>query len=61
MEQISLQTIHEDLRILQKDMQVIKQIIIEDFKLTEDDKKALKSALKEEKEGKLLSKKQVFN
>ena len=33
---------------------------IEDSKLSEDDKKALKAALKEEKEGKLLSKKQVF-
>ncbi|HLC63436.1 MAG TPA: hypothetical protein VJJ21_03890 [Candidatus Nanoarchaeia archaeon] len=61
MEQVSLQTIHEDLRILQREVQQIKEIIIEDFKLTEDDKKALKSALKEEKEGKLLSKKQVFN
>jgi len=61
MEQISLQTIHEDLRVLQKEIQQIKEIIIEDFKLTEDDKQALKSALKEEKEGKLLSKKQVFN
>jgi len=58
MEQISLQTIHEDLRILQKEIQQIKEIIIEDFRLSEDDKKALKLALKE---GKLLSKKQVFN
>ena len=33
---------------------------IEDSKLSEDDKKALKAALKEEKEKKLLSKKQVF-
>ena len=33
---------------------------IEDAKLSEDDKKALKVALKEEREGKLLSKKQVF-
>ena len=33
---------------------------IEDLKLSGDDKKALKAALKEEKEGKLLSKKQVF-
>ena len=33
---------------------------IEDTKLSEDDKKALREALKEEKEGKLLSKKQVF-
>ena len=34
---------------------------IEDSKLSEDDKKALEAALKEEKEGKLLSKKQVFS
>ena len=33
---------------------------IEDTKLSEDDKKALAEALKEEREGKLLSKKQVF-
>ena len=33
---------------------------IEDTKLSEDDKKALRETLKEEKEGKLLSKKQVF-
>ena len=32
----------------------------EDAKLSEDDKKALKAALREEREGKLLSKKQVF-
>ena len=34
---------------------------IEDTRLSEDDKKALEEALKEEKEGKLLSKKQVFD
>ena len=34
---------------------------IEDTKLSEEDKKALEEALKEEKEGKLLSKKQVFD
>ena len=33
---------------------------IEDTKLSEDDKKALEEALKEEKEGKILSKKQIF-
>ena len=33
---------------------------IEDSKLSEDDKKSLQAALKEEKEKKLLSKKQVF-
>lgn len=34
---------------------------IEDRKLSDEDKEALREALKEEKEGKLLSKKQVFN
>ena len=34
---------------------------IEDTRLSEDDKKALEEALKEEKKGKLLSKKQVFD
>ncbi len=33
---------------------------IEDSKLSVGDKKALKSALKEDREGKLLSKKQIF-
>ena len=33
---------------------------IEDTRLSEEDKKALEAALKEEKEGKLLSKKQIF-
>ena len=33
---------------------------IEDSKLSEDDKKALRAALKEEKDDKLLNKKQVF-
>ena len=33
---------------------------IEDTRLSDDDKKALEEAIKEEKEGKLLSKKQVF-
>jgi len=33
---------------------------IEDTRLSEEDKKALEETLKEEKEGKLLSKKQVF-
>ena len=33
---------------------------IEDTRLSDDDKKALRTALKEEKAGKLLTKKQVF-
>ena len=47
---------------LNKVEKTMNQILeyIEDSKLSEDDKKALKAALKEESEGKLLSKKQVF-
>ena len=33
---------------------------LEDIKLSSDDKRALKAALKEERDGKLLSKEQVF-
>lgn len=47
---------------LNKVEKTMNQILeyIEDSKLSEDDKKALEESLKEEKEGKLLSKKQVF-
>ena len=52
-------------QILNKLVNVEKKVdyimgYIEDSKLSEDDKKALKAALKEGREGKLLSKKQVF-
>ncbi len=58
---ISLKTIHEDLINLQKDMQFIKHIIVEEFKLSEEDKKDIDLAIKDEKKGRLLSKKQVFD
>ena len=44
---------------LEKDIGQIMEYV-HDSKLDEDDKRALAEALKEEKEGKLLSKKQVF-
>ena len=47
------------LAIVEKKVDHIMEYI-EDTRLSEDDKKALEEALKEEKEGKLLSKKQVF-
>lgn len=47
------------LEIMEKKVDYIMEYI-EDTKLSEDDKLALEEALKEEKEGKLLSKKQVF-
>lgn len=44
---------------MEKDLKKI-QAYIEDAKLSADDKRALRAALKEEKEGKLLKRKQVF-
>jgi phosphoenolpyruvate synthase/pyruvate phosphate dikinase len=44
---------------VEKTMNYIMEYI-DDSKLSEDDKKAIAEALKEEREGKLLSKKQVF-
>ena len=43
---ISLKTIHEDLRNLQKDMQFIKHAIAEDFELSNEAKKQLEEARK---------------
>ena len=45
---------------MKQELDLIKERIIDDAILSEDDKKALDEALKEEKEGKLLSKNQVF-
>ena len=46
MAQVSLKTIHEDLRNLQKDMQFIKHVITEDFELSKESKKQLAEARK---------------
>ena len=46
MTSISLKTIHEDLRNLQKDMQFIKHAIAEDFELGNEAKKQLEEARK---------------
>ena len=43
---ISLKTIHEDLRNLQKDMQFIKNVIAEDFELSKGVKAQLEEARK---------------
>ena len=45
---------------MKQELDLIKERIIDDAMLSDDDKKALDEALKEEKEGKLLSKNQVF-
>jgi hypothetical protein len=46
---------------VRQEVNLIKERVVDDSILSEDDKKALDSALKEEKEGKLLSKEQVFD
>ena len=46
MTSISLKTIHEDLRNLQKDMQFIKHAIAEDFELSKGAKKQLEESRK---------------
>ena len=44
MAQVSLKTIHEDLRNLQKDVQFIKHAIAEDFELSKEAKRQLEEA-----------------
>lgn len=44
MTSVSLKTIHEDLKNLQKDMQFLKHAIAEDFELSNEAKKQLEEA-----------------
>jgi len=45
---------------MKQEVKLIKERIVDDSILSDDDKEALDQSLKEEKEGKLLSKDQVF-
>ena len=45
---------------MKQEVNLIKERVVDDSILSDDDKKALDRALKEEKKGKLLSKDQVF-
>ena len=45
---------------MKQEVNLIKERIVDDSILSDDDKEALDQSLKEEKEGKLLSKDQVF-
>ena len=47
MKTVSLETIHEDLITLQKDIQLIKHIVAEDFELSDEAKIDLEEARKE--------------
>ena len=46
MTSVSLKTIHEDLKNLQKDMQFIKHALTEDFELSSEAKRQLEQARK---------------
>lgn len=56
MADVSLKTIHEDLRSLQKDMQFLKHAIAEDFELSKEAKKQLEEARKTPRAGYLSQK-----
>lgn len=47
-------------KVLKEEIDAIKEKIVDDSMLSEEDKKDIDEALKEEKEGKLLSKDKVF-
>lgn len=51
MAQLSLKTIHEDLRNLQKDVEFIKHAIAEEFELSKEAKKQLEEARKTPRAG----------
>lgn len=46
---------------MKQEIDLIKERIVDDSILSEDDKQSIDEALKEEKEGKLFSKEQVFD
>ena len=52
--------LEKGINTMKQEVNLIKERIVDDSILSEDDKKALDESLKEEKEGKLLSKEQVF-
>ncbi len=45
---------------VKQELDLIREIIVDDSILSDEDKEAIELALQEEKEGKLLSKEQVF-
>ncbi len=47
-------------KVLKEEIDAIKEKIVDDSMLSKEDKKDIDEALKEEKEGKLLSKDKVF-
>ena len=55
-----LSYLEKGINTMKQEVNLIKERVVDDSILSEDDKKALDESLKEEKEGKLLSKDQLF-
>lgn len=50
-----LEQMHKDLKIIKKDIAVIKHILSEEGELTEEERKMVAKAIEEEKQGKTVS------
>ena len=55
-----LNHLEKGINTVKQEVNLIKERVVDDSILSDDDKEALDQSLKEEKEGKLLSKDQVF-
>ncbi len=55
-----LSHLENGINTMKQEIDLIKERVVDDSILSEDDKNALDETLKEEKEGKLLTKDQVF-
>ena len=55
-----LSYLEKGINTMKREIGLIKEKVVDDAILSEDDKKAIDEALKEEKEGKLLSKDKLF-
>jgi len=57
---ITLKTIHKDLQILRRDVEEIKEHMVDaDIILTEEEKRLLDESFRDEKEGRLISTKDL--
>ena len=57
----TLSNLEEEITSVKQGLDIIKEKIIDDTILSDDDKHAIDEALQAEKEGKLLSKRKVFS
>ena len=56
-----LSYLEKGVHIIKNELDLIREKIVDDTLLSEEDKKDIDLALKEEKEGKLLTKKHIFD